>query len=227
MSQFQITPWRKKDQKGEMVGIEDKRQITAVFSGTMSGIFLPMQLIYQGKTPKCLPAVQFPSNWNVTFTDNHWSNETTMLEYLEKIIFPYITSTREKLGLDDNQSALVIFDRFRAQCTDRILNLLKDHHVHVAIVPAHCTDRLQPLDVSVNKAAKDFLRRKFQNWYADQVCLQIQRRQHQEDKALEPVDLRMNIVKPLGAKWIISLFEYLSAKPEIIQNGFRESGICQ
>ena len=34
----------------ELVGIEDKRQITAVFSGTMSGVCLPMQLIYQGKT---------------------------------------------------------------------------------------------------------------------------------------------------------------------------------
>ena len=83
----------------ELVGIEDKRQITAVFSGTMSGVFLRMQLIYQGKTPKCLLSVQFPSNWNVTFIDNHWSNETTMLEYLEKILFPYIISAREKLGL--------------------------------------------------------------------------------------------------------------------------------
>ena len=41
----------------ELAGIEDKRQITAVFSGAMSGVFLPMQLIYQGKTPKCLPSV--------------------------------------------------------------------------------------------------------------------------------------------------------------------------
>ena len=147
----------------ELVGIEDKRQITAVFSGTMFGVFLPMQLIYQGKTPKCFPSVQFPSNWNVIFTDNHWSNETTMLAYLEKILFPYIISTREKLGLEHNQPALVIFDRFCAQYTDRILSLLEDHHVHVAIVPANCTDRLQPLDVSVNKAAKDFIRRKFQN----------------------------------------------------------------
>ena len=119
----------------------------------------------------------------------------------------------------------MIFDRFRVQCTDRILSLLEDHHVHVAIVPANCTDRLQPLDVSVNKATKDFLCRKFQNWYADQVSLQIHQQQ-QEDKTLESVDLRMNIVKPLGAKWIISLFEYLSAKPEIIQNGFRKSGLC-
>ena len=150
----------------EIAGIEDKRQITAVFSGAMSGTFLPVQLIYQGKTPKCLPSVGFPSDWNVIFTENHRSNESTMLLYLEKILFPYIESTRQKLGLDGNQFALVIFDRFTAQCTERILSLLEDHHVHVAIVPANCTDRLQPLDVSVNKAAKDFLLRKFQDWYS-------------------------------------------------------------
>ena len=84
-----------------------------------------------------------------------------MLEYLEKILFPYVILTREKLGLEHNQPVLVIFDRFRAQCTDRILSLLEDHHVHMAIVPTNCTIRLQPLDVSVDKAAKDFLLRKF------------------------------------------------------------------
>ena len=45
----------------EIAGIDDKRQITAVFGGTMAGDFLPPQLIYQGKTSKCLPSVDFPS----------------------------------------------------------------------------------------------------------------------------------------------------------------------
>ena len=33
----------------EIIGISDKRQITALFCGTASGEFLPFQLIYQGK----------------------------------------------------------------------------------------------------------------------------------------------------------------------------------
>ena len=33
----------------ELVGKDDKRQMTAVFAGSMSGQFLPPQLIYQGK----------------------------------------------------------------------------------------------------------------------------------------------------------------------------------
>ena len=46
----------------EIVGISDKRQITAVFCGAMTGEFLPPQLIYQGKTSACLPRYSFPDD---------------------------------------------------------------------------------------------------------------------------------------------------------------------
>ena len=59
----------------------------ADFSDTMSGDFLPLQIIYQGKTTKSLPSVEFPSDWDVTYAENHWSN-------------------------DGNYPALVIFDCF-------------------------------------------------------------------------------------------------------------------
>ena len=34
----------------EIVGVNDKRQITAVFAGSLAGDFLPVQLVHQGKT---------------------------------------------------------------------------------------------------------------------------------------------------------------------------------
>ena len=33
-----------------------------------------MQLIYQGKSKRCLPTFTFPSNFHVTLPRNHWSN---------------------------------------------------------------------------------------------------------------------------------------------------------
>ena len=74
----------------EIAGVEDKTQITAVFGDTMAGDFLPPQLIYQGKTCKSPPLVVFPCNWHVMFTENHWLNEKMMVDYLEKILSPYI-----------------------------------------------------------------------------------------------------------------------------------------
>ena len=43
--------------------------------------------------------------------------------------------------------------------------------------------------------------------------------------AKKPINLRLSIVKPLGAKWMSELFDYMKAKPEIICNGFKQSGI--
>ena len=53
--------------KVPIAGLEDKRQITAVFGVTMEGHYLPPQLIYQGKTVACLPSTRFPSDWHVTY----------------------------------------------------------------------------------------------------------------------------------------------------------------
>ena len=62
----------------EMVGQTDKRQITAVFCGSLQGDFLPLQLIYKGKMLRCHPHFQFPPGWHITHFPNHWSTETTM-----------------------------------------------------------------------------------------------------------------------------------------------------
>jgi len=46
---------------------------------------------------------------------------------------------------------------FHGQFTETILGMLEENNVYMVIVPANCTDHLQPLDLSVNKAAKEFL----------------------------------------------------------------------
>lgn len=42
----------------EMTGVDDKRQIMAAFCGSLTGDFLPVQLIYKGKTPLSLNSHQ-------------------------------------------------------------------------------------------------------------------------------------------------------------------------
>ena len=204
----------------EVAGIDDKRQITATFAASLSGNFLPVQLVYEGKTTRCHPAIDFPDGFHVTHTENHWCNESTMISYIEAVIVPYMVEKRKQLGLDSKHNGLVILDEFKGQTTNRVLNLLQRHHLFYVIVLANCTDRLQPLDVSLNRAAKQFLRKKFENWYADNIVAQKNTR-----KELEPVDRRLAIVKPIAAKWMISLYDYLVAHPHIIRNGFKHVGI--
>ena len=48
----------------EVIGTGDKRQITAVFCGMIQGAFLPVLLIYAGKTRRCYPKFKFPPGWH-------------------------------------------------------------------------------------------------------------------------------------------------------------------
>ena len=144
------------------------RQITVVLSVMKTGHYLPPQLIFAGKISRCLPKVVFPSGWCITCTENHWANEVTTLKYIDEILFPYVRQKRKELGLPGEQTCLVIFDRFKAQCTTTVLEALEENHILVALVPANCTDRLQPLDVSVNKSVEEFLRDQFHHWYASE-----------------------------------------------------------
>ena len=59
------------------------------------------------------------------------------------------------------------------------------------------------------------MRREFQKWYAQQFYDQLQ-----GNSETASVDLRLTIVKPLGAQWLISLCDYFKGKPDIVRNGF-------
>ena len=123
-----------------------------------------------------------------------------------------------ELKLPPDYPGLVIFDNLNGQCTEDILRLIDDNHINVIIIPANCTDRLQPMDLSVNKALKDYLKSQFQTWYAEEVCCQV------EEGHVQLIDLNLSTVKPLGARWIVSAFDYIQGNPEIIKNGFSSAG---
>ena len=76
----------------------------------MTGEFLPPQLIYQGTTQQCIPKVEFPDDLNVTFSANHWSNEGTMIDYIEKILLPYVEGKRQELYRASCNPSIVIFE---------------------------------------------------------------------------------------------------------------------
>ena len=63
----------------------------------------------------------------------------------------------------EENPALVIMDNFKGQVTVRVSSLLEEYNIHVSLLPANTTDLLQPMDVAVNKPAKDFLLKKFEH----------------------------------------------------------------
>ena len=120
-----------------MVGINDKHQITAIFCGALTGDFLPVQLVYKGKTSRCHPHFQFPSGWHNAHSPKHWSTEETMLQYIEHIILPYVRQVRERLQKGDDKPAVAIMDNFKGQITEAVTSLLEANNVHFCLLPAN------------------------------------------------------------------------------------------
>ena len=91
---------------------------------------------------------------------------------MEKLVFASLRrlsfhirskKVREEIGTL-SQKALVLMDNFSGQATTSLLEKLEEKDIVVIMIPAGTTDRLQPLDVSTNMVAKDFLREKFRQW---------------------------------------------------------------
>jgi len=115
-------------------------------------------------------------------------------------------------------------DNFKGQTTPSVSNLLEENNIHVCLLPPITTDRLQPLDVAINKPAKEFIRHKFQEWYSKEVSQQIDELEG-DVAALQPIDMGLSRMKELGANWIEQMVEYISDNPEFIVRGFVRSGI--
>ncbi len=143
-----------------------------------------------------------------------------MVMYIEKVIVPFVNTIRNSLGVDENQAALAIYDHFKGQLTEKITMLLDKHNIQSVLVPPSCTDRLQPMDISVNKTAKSFLRSEFQKWYADEIAHQLNNFNGDID-SIDPVDITTARMKCVSAQWMVKIFENLLDRPDIIVNGFK------
>ena len=204
-------------------GIDDKREMTSVLAVTASGVLLPPQLLYQGKTDKCHPEVNFPADWDIHHSANHWSNGETMTRYLDKVVIPYVEKERQRIGKPE-QAALCIFDVLHPHKDTALLDKLKSNHINYAIVPANCTGKLQPVDITVKKFYKDILKSHFEHWYSSQVEDAMK---SGVNAAKVQVDLRLGAIKPVHAQWLIKTHQELAKEVPLIKRGFEKAGIIE
>ena len=150
--------------------------------------------------------MNFPKSWHVTHSENHWSNEKTMCDYIDNVIIPYFERTRENYSLDKiNQPASAISDVFKAHRSEKVLDKLNAAGIRVVCVPASCTYRLQPLDQLPNKVFNDELKKLFSDLLRRVVAKR--RKLKTSGESSNHVYLRTSIIKPPHDKWIIKTFQ--------------------
>ena len=101
---------------------------------------------------------------------------------------------------------------------------LSDTKLYCAFVfvPKSLTAHFQPLDLNVNGHAKQFLKRKFENWYAEQVTKKIE---NGVNVLSVNIETKLSIVKPLHARWLISFYDHMQNNRQMIIKAFEMAGI--
>ena len=171
----------------------EKNRITVTLCCTAAGKMLPPFTVFKGKTMRPLKNVTIPSGVYATTQTKAWMDEDRMLEWVRKVWCPYV----------QGKPALLALDTFSAHLTDKGTKLL--------VIPGGCTSVLQPLDISINKPFKGYVR---QLW-----C------QYMVDEAEKGVSIIKPVCKSVLLEWILKGVDLLESKPSIVKKSFDVAGI--
>ena len=177
------------------------------------------------KDRKSIPKFQFTKSFALRANPKHFSNtDETLIKLIDQIIVPYFRHERENLQLQDDHPALLILDVFSGQMTRVVLDKLQDNNIHLVRVPPNMTNLFQPLDLTVNRAAKAYMKRRFTEWYSNEIWKELE-----AGKDLDDIDVKLTltILKPLHARWLVDLYDYRTSSKgsETVNNGCQFSGI--
>ena len=118
-----------------------------------------------------------------------------------------------------------IFDVFRGQNVDRVHEILEENRIMVVLVKSTCTDQLQPLDLFVNKPAKDFLKRTFAQWYSDKVTEQFSSEKHSDEVSVD-VYSREGSRSKLAGVYVQLCSKQSTYLHKWFQEGWHSRGYC-
>ena len=129
-----------------------------------------------------------------------FSNTQESLKLLDEIIILYVEKEREELNLDKNQPVLLIIDVFSGQVTKPVIDKITENNIKLVKVRANMIRLFQPSDLTVNGAAKAFMKKRFIEWYSRCIIQEL-------DSGVDNIDiqLKMSVLKPLHANWINDL----------------------
>ena len=150
----------------------DKRQCTAQLTIFADSSVLPPLLIFrgQGKRIKTEERRRWDQRVKVTFQPNAWCDENIMLEWVNEQWGNVLLSP----NTPGSTGKILCADVHTAQQTDSVKRALNKKVTTLVNVPSGTTSRIQPLDVSVNKPFKGYIREQFESHMQANMDLYVQ-----------------------------------------------------
>jgi len=226
----------KKDKHVSVTGQDDKRQITTVVGGTLEGELLPLQMIFAGqeknrKQHKAVPVMDDDTalrvkaaGWHLTQTPNHWSSQLSMVDYVDRIITPWVTAKRQQHKCPGSH-VLLLFDCWSVHKSEEFLGWMKEHHpdFHIVFIPACCTGKAQPADVVMQRPLKCEITNQFLQWTTEIMTAQL--RPDSSDVPDFEINTAMGTLKPRLVTWTFEAWSRLRERKAMILKGWSNIGL--
>ena len=113
------------------------------------------------------------------------------------------------MELEDNHKALLLFDVFKGQKTQAVIDLIDEYNCLSVFAPPNLTHIFQTLDLAINAKAKRFLNEKFEAWYSQEVTKLLN---EGSDIYAINITLNLSVMKPFHARWLISFYDHMHSQ---------------
>ena len=117
-------------------------------------------------------------------------------------------TSKRKIG-GTNASCIDNHGCFKGPMTTTLLQKIASNNIQSVKVPSNLTHIYQPFDVTVNDATKQFMKRKFEDWYPGQIVTEMNK-----GTDVEEIDVQMKlfVMKPLHVSWLLELYNYMTLR---------------
>ena len=211
----------------KVIAADDKRQITACVASSLDGDLLPLQLIFTGTTKLCEPkptAESTAAHVHITHSDNHWSSQETMKQWVTELLLPYSERRIQEHNLPRDSHIILLLDVWSVHKSQEFRDYLSSTypHIHLVFVPANCTSKLQVADVVLQRPFKHGIRLRFNLWAADILREQVR---SNDLIGLSPY-LKMSVIKPLVLDWVVGSWMKLQQGRNYFKMGWHTCVLC-
>jgi hypothetical protein len=205
-----------------VVGAEEKRAMTIVVSVSSSGVLLPFQAVYEGKSSvSCLKksakchAKASAAGFHFEYSGNqtYWSMQKTMKSLVNDIIAPYFSEQKKKLGLPETQKSIWQIDVWLVHRSQEFCDWMQKTHPNIILhyVPAGCTGVFQPCNVGIQQIMKHSLKQLCHRDVVNEILEQIN-----DEKPNITVDKTVGVLRDRTVSWLWDAYQTLN-EPWIVK----------
>lgn len=175
------------------------------------------------------------AGFRYAYSPNHWSNQITTRLHVLEVVVPFLGARRRELGLPADFPAVWIIDCWSVHISQEFRAFMAEKHPEIRLlyVPANCTGRMQPADLSGQKELKTGIRAMGTRYASLRVRDRLQELQRlppdereKEMAAGIKIDTSITAIKPFLPGWHLWVMKRLERRQTLLK-GWQKSRLLE